>query len=75
VRAACASLALVWTDADDARVPPLLAQATGLTPGDVAAVVEQAQLLGGLEGPVALVERLVRETSLRRRPGGRVGFG
>jgi hypothetical protein len=75
VRAACAALGMAWTSDDDARVPPLLAQATDLTPGDVAAVVEQAQLLGGLEGPVALVERLVRETSLRRRPGGRVGFG
>jgi SpoVK/Ycf46/Vps4 family AAA+-type ATPase len=75
VRAASDALGLPWTGDDDARVPRLLTQATELTPGDVAAVVEQVQLLGGIEGPTALAERLVRETSLRRRPGGRVGFG
>jgi hypothetical protein len=75
VRAASDALGLTWAGDDDACVGRLLAQATELTPGDVAAVVEQVQLLGGIEGPSALAERLVRETSLRRRPGGRVGFG
>ena len=74
-RAAALALHLEWTDTHAAQIGAILARAPGLTPGDVAAVVEQVQLVGGVADAVALAERLVREASIGKKTAGVVGFG
>ncbi len=58
-----------------ATIDRILTRLTLLTPGDVAAVVEQAQILGDVESGLALAERLAREVSLKGASKRKAGFG
>jgi hypothetical protein len=73
--AALAAIGITESDEERAAVDRILARLVRLTPGDVAAVVEQAQILGGLERSLALAERLEREVSYKRGENKKVGFG
>ena len=62
-------------EAERSAVDRILARAARLTPGDVAAVVEEVEILGGVESGLALAERLEREVSYKGGEKKKVGFG
>jgi hypothetical protein len=73
--AALAAVGLTEHGHERAAIDRILARASRLTPGDVAAVVEQVQILGGLERALELAERLEREVSYKGGEKKKVGFG
>jgi len=73
--AALAALGVDERDDERSAVDRILVRAARLTPGDVAAVVEQVQILGGVESGLALAERLEREVSYKGGEKKMVGFG
>jgi hypothetical protein len=60
--------------AEAQAVDRILVRSARLTPGDVAAVVEQVQILGGVESGLALAERLEQEIAYKRGQKKAVGF-
>lgn len=74
-RAAAGALGIAWSEDQEAAIVRILARAAGLTPGDVAVVVEQVQLVGGVDDAIGLAERLVREVSIGKKAAGTMGFG
>lgn len=73
--AALTAIGVTETDEERAAVDRILARATRLTPGDVAAIVEHAQILGGIDTSLALAQRLEREVSFKHGEQTKVGFG
>ena len=74
-KAAADALGLPWRPEDEPAIRAHLLRAEGLTPGDVSAVVERVQLVGGIDDAVGLAERFALEKAGAKKSAARVGFG
>ena len=74
-KAAAQALGLPWRAEDEAAIRAHLLRADGLTPGDVSAVVERVQLVGGIDDAVGLAERFALEKVAAKKGAARIGFG